>query len=368
MARVGRMGLAPHLGRQVVVEIGHRPAGHRGPIHHLLDVAHIRDGPRRCRPQPRDVGGLQRDGGEDVVAVLRDRQVVDVRRPVVRAHVLVLAAVRVRHVVDVHRLPRWVDDDVVAVLADDEDRPSARGRDGVDGLGHRVGAGIVRTVQGGDVLGMSGVVHVDDGYAVRRRGRRVHLRGDPTARTGDVRAVARPRHVGVAGGRAPAVIQGGVPDKRQPAVVALLGPPRVLVGLGDVALDPLLGQVVQPAQVVVAQDKLRVQRVAVPLGECLAADDEGREQPDHRCHGHDPTKRPHLHSSCVTRECLFLCRERGFLPVRAYLLPRPRNLSTFRRRSSVSNDSVSDAMAKSMVASTERSTCRFSTRLVASTA
>ena len=34
----------------------------------------------------------------------------------------------------------------------------------------------------------------------------------------------------------------------------------------------------------------------------------------------------------------------------------------------VSNDSVSAAIAKSMVASTARSTCRFSTRLVASTA
>src|SRR5262249_10979083 len=47
---------------------------------------------------------------------------------------------------------------------------------------------------------------------------------------------------------------------------------------------------------------------------------------------------------------------------------RFRKRSTFPRRSSVSNDSVSAAIAKSMVASTARSTCRFRTRLVASTA
>ncbi len=47
---------------------------------------------------------------------------------------------------------------------------------------------------------------------------------------------------------------------------------------------------------------------------------------------------------------------------------RFRKRSTLARRSAVSNDSLSAAIAKSIVASTARSTCRLSTRLVASTA
>ena len=298
VARVGRMGLTPRLRRQVVVEIGGGAGRNRRAIHGRFDAAEVGDARRWVVvPQPGDVGGLERDGAEDVPAVLGDREVVDVPRPVeggqslrvsgvVRVgHVLELGAVRIGDVVDVHRLR--IAHDVVAVLADDEDRPAVRRRDGVDRLGHRRRA---RAVQRGHVLWVGAVVDVDHGDAVLGRGWRVHLRRDAAARPGDVRAVAGPGHVGVARRRSPAVVQGGVPDEGEPAVVSLLRPPRVLIGLGDVALDPLFRQVVHAAQVVVLVDRLEVHRVRVPLGERLVADDERRAQPDDGGESDDPAK------------------------------------------------------------------------------
>src|SRR5581483_11252967 len=187
------------------------------------------------------------------------------------------------------------------------------------------------TAQGREERRRAVVGDADDGDPRVRRRTGLGLGNDRRARrSGDVSAIAGPRHVGVA--RGPALTVGGlqelgVTEQLEPAVVALLGAARVLVGLA--------------AQVVLRGVDL-LQRAGVPrVG--VDSDEDERPEGENGRPGPEPTNPPRR-------------------------LHRFKNFATFVRNSSVSKDSVSDAIAKSMVARTERSTCRFSTRLVASTA
>ena len=97
-----------------------------------------------------------------------------------------------------------------------------------------------------------------------------------------------------------------------------------------------------------------------------------RDRDRHRSAAPRGASRADAHRALTRSPFLRLARP-AFRPVgasggRAMGQVRPRKRSTFARRSGVSNDSVSAAIAKSMVASTARSTCRFRTRFVASTA
>ena len=144
------------------------------------------------------------------------------------------------------------------------------------------------------MLGTGAVRHVDDCDTVRRRRRRVHLRDDPAAGARDVRGAARPGHVRVARLGTPAGIQPGVADEGEAAVVSLLGAPRLLVRLGDVALDPLLGEIVLAAEVVVSEHDLGVERVGVPLRAGIGGGHDGRAQGRDHGNGHEPASRRHV--------------------------------------------------------------------------
>ena len=124
----------------------------------------------------------------------------------------------------------------------------------------------------------------------RRRPRRRRARRRLTehrAPSGDVGAVAGPGHVGVARRRPALGVEHLVTDEREAAVVALLGPPGLLVGLGHVALDAGLRQVAGPAQAgLLVHHRLVDQR---RLGPGLDEDEgAGRE---HHC-DHDPDPPP----------------------------------------------------------------------------
>src|SRR5438132_1626528 len=96
---------------------------------------------------------------------------------------------------------------------------------------------------------MRGIEHDYDRDAAVRGRRYRNVGSDRGRRSGDVRAVAGPRHVRIAS-RVTVVVERGVAHEREPAVVALAGDTGVLVRSRDVALDPGLGMVLRSAVVV----------------------------------------------------------------------------------------------------------------------
>jgi len=202
-------------------------------------------------------------------------------------NVLELGAVRIRDVIDVHRLR--IAHHVIAVLPTTRiDRPS----------------GVVTALMVSEVAkapDSSGWLHTSHATVdtlttatpAPAAAGRLALRCDVHSRgPRDVRAVAGPRHVGV-GVRASVDVERGVTEEREPAVVALLRSPRVLVRFRHVTLDRSFRKVVLSAEVVLVRHH-RGQRVGVPRRRVVGNDHGAEQCGDGAQQRHLPKRRAHL--------------------------------------------------------------------------